>query len=674
MSTKPVIFADIENYRQFFFGGFKRLHDQKLVGIEMSRRTSREDDDAKRSRVRGILLQNTIITFNGNGYDIPLLWYFVTGATNDELKDASDRIINGRVKPWQVEDMLGIRIPRDIDHIDLIEPQPNPFISLKSLNGRLHGERMQDLPIEPDAIPTDEQMDILIDYCLHSDLPATERLFHSLTEPLAMRVAIGKEYDTDFRSKSDAQMGEAMIKRRVEQKLGERVQKVKTPPGTSFKFPIPDYISFTHPDLLEMLERLRETVFYVEHDGKVQLPGWLDGKHITIGESTYAMGIGGLHSTESNRSIYADDDSVLVDVDVASYYPAIIINSGLYPKTLGPDFIDVFRTIRAERVAAKGAAQRINALEKTRPLTDEEKQERETAKAKEAGLKIALNGCFGKLGSPYSVLYAPHLMIATTLTGQLALLMLIDRAEQAGISVVSANTDGVVFRCPKDEASFPIEKTRFEGEGILRDIVEQWEQDTGFTLEATEYLSLHNSSVNSYIAVKPDGKTKVKGPLRTPRHESPPDLRAQLMKNPQAEIVSLAVQALITKGTPLYETITGSRDIRDFVTVVKVDGGSTWRGEYLGKTVRFYWAKDGEEILKAKGHWKTGSLGKVSKTDGSRPLMDLPDEFPSDIDYDRYVAEAEEALMDIGYIRRPPVIKPIRVFKHSAILWWALAA
>jgi hypothetical protein len=672
--TKPTIICDIENYHGFFFAAFRRLEDNKVVTIEMSRRTAREDDDAKRARVRGILLQNTIITFNGNGYDIPLLWYFVSGATNEELKEASDRIINARVRSWQVEEVIGIRVPREIDHIDLIEPQPNPVISLKSLNGRLHGERLQDLPLDPAAVPTEAEMDTLADYCVNSDIPATERLLNALVDPIAMRVAIGKEYDTDYRSKSDAQMGEAMIKRRVEQKLGERVQKVKTPPGTSFKFPIPPYISFTHPDLVEMLQRLRETTFYVENDGKVELPGWLDGKQITIGESTYAMGIGGLHSTESNRSVYGDDDTVLVDVDVASYYPAIIINSGLYPKALGPEFINVFRAIRAERVAAKAEAQRITALEKQRPLTDDERQQRETAKAKEAGLKIALNGCFGKLGSPYSVLYAPHLMIATTLTGQLALLMLIDRAEQKRISVVSANTDGVVFRCPRDECSFPIEKTRFEGEGILRDLVEQWERDTEFTLEATEYLSLHNSSVNSYIAVKPDGKTKVKGPLRTPRHESPPDMRAQLMKNPQAEIVSLAVQALITKGTPLYDTITGSRDIRDFVTVVKVDGGSTWRGSYLGKTVRFYWAKNGDEILRAKGHWKTGTKGKVSKSDGCRPLMDLPPEFPTDIDYDRYVAEAEEVLMDIGYVRRPPVIKPIRVYKHSAILWWALAA
>jgi hypothetical protein len=567
---------------------------------------------------------------------MPLLWYFVCGATNAELKQASDRIINGRVRYWEVEQLLQITIPRTIDHIDLIEPQPNPFASLKTLNGRLHGKKMQDLPIEPDARLTPEDMDLLTRYCAN-DLDATELLFNAIAEPLEMREAFSTEYKMDFRSKSDAQMGEAMIKRRVEQLAGERVQKVPTPAGTSFKYPVPGYISFQNAELAAMLERLRETEFYVQNDGKVNLPEWLGKKTITIGSSTYAMGIGGLHSTEENRSVHSDDDHVLIDFDVASYYPAIILNSGLYPKALGREFLTVYRAIRDERVAAKRAGD----------------------KTKDKGLKIAVNGVFGKLGSPYSVLYAPHLMIFTTLTGQLALLMLIDCAEAAGVEVVSANTDGVVFRCPRDKVP------------VLTALTSRWSDDTGFELEATEYVSLYNQSVNSYIAIKPDGKAKIKGPLSTPRHEG--DMRTQLMKNPQMEILSLAVVALITKGTPLEETIRASRDIRDFVTVVKVDGGATWRGEYLGKVVRYIWAKDGEEILRKKPHATTGNHAKVPRTDGCRPLMELPDEFPTDIDYDRYVAEAREILMDIGYDDRPPVIKPLRVFKHSAVLHWAIA-
>jgi DNA polymerase elongation subunit (family B) len=68
-------------------------------------------------------------------------------------------------------------------------------------------------------------------------------------------------------------------------------------------------------------------------------------------------------------------------------------------------------------------------------------------------MKIAANGVFGKLGSPWSILYAPHLMVAVTLTGQLALLMLIERAERMGISVVSANTDGVGHTGPARRCS-----------------------------------------------------------------------------------------------------------------------------------------------------------------------------------------------------------------------------
>ena len=561
---KPIVVADIEVYHGYFLAAFKRLSDGKVVAVEMSDRTPREDDDQKRARVRSILKNHRVVTFNGMNFDMPLLWYFVFGADNRDLKRASDMIINTRIRYWEVENALGIKIPREIDHVDLIEPQPNPFASLKTLNGRLHGRKMQDLPIEPDARLTFDDMDTLTAYC-GNDLDATELLYYSILDALEMREAFSADYKVDFRSKSDSQMGEAMIKRRVEQALGERVQKVATPAGTMFKYQVPDYISFSHPELVAMVDRLRETDFYVQGNGKVDLPDWLEGKTITIGGSTYAMGIGGLHSTESNRAVHSDDDNVLIDFDVASYYPAIILNSGLYPRATGRHFLDVYRSIRDERVAAKRAGD----------------------KTKDKGLKIAINGTFGKLGSPYSVLYAPHLMIAVTLTGQLALLMLIDRAEAAGIPVVSANTDGVVFLSPREHAALPIEKDRPTGEGLLRDIVEQWERDTGFALEATEYASLYNQSVNSYIAVKPNGKVKIKGPLSTPRHEG--DMRGQLMKNPQMEIVSLAVVALITKGIPLEEA-------------------------------------------------------------------------------------AREALMDIGYVDRPPVIKPLRVFKHSAVLWWAVAA
>lgn len=296
--------------------------------------------------------------------------------------------------------------------------------------------------------------------------------------------------------------------------------------------------------------------------------------------------------------------------------------------------------------------------------------EREKNKVRAEGLKISGNGVFGKLGSPYSVLYAPHLLISTTLTGQLALLMLIERAEAAGISVVSANTDGLVFAVPNETPGLVV-KDRLT-RGTIKDIVEQWERDTGFNMEATEYRALYNASVNSYIAVKTDGKAKMKGPIANPWRAN--DIRGMLMKNPQATVLSNAVVNLITQGTPIETTIRGCRDVRDFVTVIKVDGGALWKGEYLGKVVRYIWTnRGGAEIVRKKGHWKTGTQGKVPKSDGCRPMMELPAEFPNDIDYERYIAEANQILVDIGYTAAPKVVKPLKVWKHSAVLWWAVA-
>ena len=283
--------------------------------------------------------------------------------------------------------------------------------------------------------------------------------------------------------------------------------------------------------------------------------------------------------------------------------------------------------------------------------------------------KLSLNGVYGKLGSRYSVLYAPHLMISVTLTGQLTLLMLIERAERAGIPVVSGNTDGVLFRCPRDLYA-GLKKDRLNP-SPLEAICSQWEKDTTFDLEFGEYTKVFSQSVNSYFAIKPDGGHKRKGPLGNPWNKDPSDfdpVRGQLMKNPQATICSDAALALIKDGTPILDTIRASRDIRDFVTVIKASKGATWRDEYLGKVVRYYWGIGGAPIMEAVPHATTGNFKKIPKSEGAIPCMNLPDEFPDDIDYDRHVEETESILRDLGfYGAKLPPQKRIRITKANRL-------
>jgi len=681
MTGKPTVICDTECYPNFWSIGFKRISDGKLVILEHSHRKSLDVD-----RLASIMSTHEIVTYNGMNYDMPMIRLAADGASNARLKQANDQIIMGGLKYWEVENALGIRIPREWTHIDLIEPQPNAWASLKTLQGRLHGKKMQDLPYSPDTALTEEQMDLVLAY-MANDLDATHNLYDALAEPMALRAALSDDYRTNFRSKSDSQIGEGIIRKRVEQITGQKVEKASLPAGWSFPFKAPEYLRFERPELAEVLERLKTSTFYVQNNGKVDLPVWLENKQISIGESTYAMGIGGLHSTEANRAVHSDDDYQLVDFDVASYYPNIILGSGLYPTAIGRVFLDVYQGIVDERVAAKRQMQRcdddLKVLRSEKADSDEAKdqikkrykaldEEKERAKTKAEGLKISANGVYGKLGSPWSILYAPHLMVAVTLTGQLALLMLIEWAEAMGISVVSGNTDGVVFKVPRHMMG-PIEKTRVTA-GPVKDLIERWEAATGFTMEGVPYRSIYNQSVNSYIAVKEDGKAKQKGPGWTGRHDG--DMRTQLMKNPQMEILRVAVAALLTKGTPIEDTINAATDIRDFVTVVNVKGGGTWRGDYLGKVVRYYWSQDGEEILYKTADPRTGNFKKVSKTDGCRPLMELPEDnvIPANLDRERYIEAAKEVLMDIGAENRPPPVRPIRVYRYNAIAWFALAA
>lgn len=618
---KRTLVCDTEIYINYFLIAFMDVATRQIVSFEKSDRAELDVE-----RIHQIMRSCRIVTFNGLTFDAPIIYLALNGATVAELKAAANKIINGNIRWWDVGRELGVWPPK-IDHVDLIEPNPAVMQGLKILNGRLHGPWLQDLPYPHDAVLTHEQMDFVEKYC-GNDLDATARLLGVLEEPIEMREQFGVQYDLgDVRSKSDAQLGEAIIKKRVEEVTGKKPQRDPVAPGTVFQYQVPDFIEFQTPYMQVLLNDVRATKFRVNAQGRVNMPKVLEGRYVHLGASVYKMGIGGLHSTESNRATLADEEFTYVDADVASQYPSIILKLGLYPKALGPAFLDAYQGIYDERRAAKRAGDKV----------------------RDKGGKIALNGCYGKLGSKWSVLHAPHIMIATTLTGQLSLLMLIEKAESLGISVVSGNTDGVVFKVRRDEyegiGTEGAEKDRLLG-GRLKEITDWWEEKTGFDLEFAEYSAMYNLSVNTYFAIKADGSVKRKGTVANPWAEG--DTRAQMMKNPNMTICSDAALKWITDGIDPAETIRGSDDIRGFVTVVNVKGGGKWREEPIGKVVRYAWCKGGEPIYYMTPHETTGNFKKVSRTDGAKPMMNLPEEFPKEINYDRYIEEAWNILASLG--------------------------
>lgn len=628
---EPLIY-DIECYPNYWQCAFMGLRSRKVISFELS-----PDSKIDMARLTWIVQNCTLVSFNGIKYDQYILAMALNGCSTEQMFEATRRIIEEEIAGWQVIRSYRTKTVK-FDHIDIMEVAPL-FASLKVYNGRMHGKRMQDLPVKPGTVLTYHQAAIVRYYCIN-DLNVTANLYLEIEEQIDLRTDMSNSYKLELRSKSDAQIAEKIIAAKYEQLTGREPHVPEISPGTAYRYEVPNFISFQTPLMQRALDIVKNCWFVVSEKGSILNPAALDGLTIPMGHSTYTMGVGGLHSTEKKQVLEARNGWILRDRDVTSYYPIIIITLMLFPEHLGREFLDIYSDIYGERVTAKGL------IKKWKEAGDTERELH--AKILAATLKIVLNGSYGKFGNKYSIIYSPRLIIQTTLTGQLSILMLIESLELAGISVVSANTDGFVTYSHKDD------------QPRVDEIVNAWMKKTGFTLEDTDYSGLYSRDVNNYIALKPDGKFKGKGCFADPwgaRAEGEQvNPEEYFKKNPSCQICTEAVVKLLRDKQPLEKTIRECRDITRFVHVTTVGydkeagvGGAVkiWddgRIEYLGKAVRWYYSNQvkGELIRAANGN-------KVGQSDGARPCMDLPEQFPDDIDYDYYIARAEKYLTWIGY-------------------------
>lgn len=666
--TQENVFFDIECYSNYFLASFVS-ESGKVLCFEQDE--FRQLDAAK---FRWVLEHFQTIGFNSLSYDLTISNLAMEGLDCAALKEASDELILQGVPPWMLLRKHKVKAAR-VNHIDLIEVAPLRA-NLKIYGGRLHTKRMQDLPFHPDTRLTQDQKLCVKLYNVRADLASTQLLYKALEKELELRVTMSNQYKVDLRSKSDAQIAEAVIAKEYEKRTGIVPTKPVIPAGTSYKYNVPNFIQYQTPQMQRVLEIIRAADFAVEDTGSIGMSAEIKDLSIKIGDSVYRMGIGGLHSSEKRAYHVSDSEYQLFDKDVTSYYPFIILNLGLYPHHLGPVFLDIFRNIVNRRVDAKHAGDKVVA----------------------ATLKIVINGSFGKLGSMFSILYSPDLLIQVTITGQLSLLLLIEALEMNGIHVVSANTDGIAIKCPRNRID------------LMNRIIEWWQQATGFNMEETRYLALFSRDVNNYIAVKEKmakdgtplgipGGVKCKGAYANPWTGELDATR--LHKNPTNTICIDAVQQYITSGRSIEDTIRSCTDITKFVSVRTVKGGAVkvWEREappahaseeelvqmagysrfssdayvvtdkdqkrvlslnnaydcavdklsppakmdYLGKSIRWYYAKElgGEVVYATSGN-------RVPKSDNAMPILDLPDQFPTNVDYDWYIAEAKGILNDVG--------------------------
>lgn len=428
-----------------------------------------------------------------------------------------------------------------------------------------------------------------------NDVYIVAELIRMNQEEVLLRYRISEEYKVDVYSASRSTIADKVIVKLYSKFTGLHPKAFIDTKTIRRKILVSeilsDKIAFSTPELNDILSGIRSLTLKGEK-------GEFDREFTFMGTS-YTIATGGLHSNEIPAVYVENSDSIIVDRDVASYYPNMIRSLKVCQKHLIPKaWFRIADTIVDERLEHKHLA-------KDKSLDVMKRDKHATAAA---CLKIVANaGIFGKMGSEKSFLCDKKAMYQVTINGQLFLLMLIEKLELAGIHVISANTDGIVTIVPRE-----LEQT-------ADDICHWWEKHLGLELEFTYYTKYVTEGVNSYLTVKRGGSSKFKGRM------NPKMFLEDLSKGYNSPIVAKCVTEYFINGIPVMETLRNAKSILDFCRTQNVNHkyrlefthvvDGKIRTDVVQRNTRFYISSTGGALMKVESMgWNEHNEEQVKKS------------------------------------------------------------
>ena len=431
-----------------------------------------------------------------------------------------------------------------------------------------------------------EDFDSMIDYNIN-DIESTSALLDRCKKDIDLRLAIEDEYGVKVLSKDGVNIGMKILTHKYLEKTGLTWWDIKDLRSPQAYIPLKDvilpFIKYDSPILKSVLDEMKTQVVSPGRKGYE--------KNFVFGGLRYTVGVGGIHSKNDPEIIIPAEDEMLIDIDVASLYPSMLIEYGFYPKHLGPEFLEVYSQIRSERIEAKHNGDKI----------------------KDSTLKLALNGLSGNLQNEHNFCYSPFAVMQIRINGQLLLLMLAEKLVELGCRIVQANTDGLFVL---------LKKSVYDK---VNNVCREWEQLTKLTLEEDRFEAMYQYAINDYIAVK-EGYTDIRdrflageqivqkkktGELYKSIEQIQDDYikqkgmfitKVQLGKGLTPKIIPEAVIKYFVDGIPVEDTIKGCKDIKKFLMAEKT--GKQWNVEYMKediqRTNRFYASTNGGYLWKWK--------------------------------------------------------------------------
>ena len=618
--TKRAYIYDLETYKNMFLACFIDILDpSERYSFEISNRVNEFGPlfDFLNTKV-GLL-----VGFNNTGFDYPILHELLTKkiANPKVYYNKAQKIINSKQYPYKRVYIPQIDLYK-IWHLDNRAKRT----SLKQVEFFLRHPNLQELPYHPETNLSYKQMDDILEYCFN-DCEATLKLYDISKEKISLRKTLSDLYKLDLYNSSDSSIGEQIFIKYMLNKKNIEFKELKASVGkpSDFNFNLGDvilpYVKFKSEEFNSAIE------FFKSSNVESGILKDVFNYSVEFKGLKYDYGAGGLHASK-NGIFETKGDYIIVDWDVASYYPNLAIRNKMFPQHLSEDFCDIYEEIYDTRKAAKVKAKK--------DKTDKE------AVAVNAGLKLALNSLYGKSNSKYSVVYDPMYTAATCINGQLLLSMLAEWLSEFS-EVFYVNTDGLTIR---------IHKSCLER---MYNTCKKWEELTKLELESVVFKKMFLRDVNNLIAIDEWGGVKRKGAYEIDKAVGK---EPAIWKNNSSRILPIAASEYFINNVPIEQTIKNHSDIYDFCKMGKVRGDwkMTWGESLMPKINRYYLSNnpstptlvkehlDGRRIsLEAHPDFKKhGTIYNCSVINNYSAKSDY------NINYDYYIKEAEKLVSAIN--------------------------
>ena len=560
-----------------------------------------------------------MVGFNNLGFDYPVVHTLIRMGHSDAntLYQKAMAIINSQDEDGSRWMHLVKPTDQFVTQIDLFKihhfDNRARSTSLKVLEFNMRSDSIEDLPFPVGTVLNREQIEVLKEYNKH-DVAQTKAFYHHTLDMIHFREELTRKYQRDFMNHNDTKIGKDYFVMKLEEAgvaCYDYGPKGRTPrqtkrPVIHLRDAILPWIRFDDPEFNRVLNWLKAQSI-------TETKGVFNDLTASVNNFTFVFGLGGIHGSVESEVIESDDDHVIVDLDVTSYYPNLAITNSFHPEHLGKDFVSIYKFLFEQR--------------KSYPKKS----------AESAMLKLALNGVYGDSNNQFSVFYDPLFTMSITLNGQLLLCLLAEGLMHIpGLRIIQVNTDGLTVRVPRSHK-------------MLVDLARAaWQSRTGLNLEEAVYNAMMVRDVNNYIGVFENGSTKRKGAY---------EYNMGWHQNAGGLVIAKVAEKVLVEGAPIRQTVEQWPDIMDFMLRTKVPRSSHLGLERDGVTVRlqnttrYYIAKGGGRLFKwmpplAKkpGEWR--KIG-VESGWGVQVCNDIKDAGKLPVDFDYYVQEVEKLCLSL---------------------------